>query len=448
MAADEAYGDVSYGAAFDPASGRLATASFDSKIRLYDRDSDSLRLLQVTEAPGGRWPFGIAFSPDGMLLAVGYHETTAVDVLDGATLEPQFAADTTGVDNGDLSKVAWSAAGETLFAAGSWHPTGHDPLLRCWSEGGRGASADRPLSLNTIMGLRPLPDGRLAFAGADPRLGVLDPDGQQAWGVGPSTADFRDGILLVSIDGGRIVFPDQRWDEGKRSWDRQLMRFSLPELQLAQIKAVEKLVGLVKTRTSVPGLVVENWEGSTKPTLSGAPLELEPYEPARCLAVAPDSWRFVLGTDWSLRLFDRNGTALWRRPAPGVVCMVNISGDGRLVVAAYGDGTIRWHKLEDGTELLAFLLLADRTNWVIWTPEGLYAATPGGHGVLRWHVNHGWDQVAEAIPVHQIREQHRPDVLRLVLQEIDEVRALSLDEAKKIREAMHRRTGGDSAGNT
>ena len=76
---------------------------------------------------------------------------------------------------------------------------------------------------------------------------------------------------------------------------------------------------------------------------------------------------------------------------PGVVWAVNISGDGRLVVAAYGDGTIRWHRMDDGRELLAFFPLADRRNWVAWTPEGFYGATPGAYGVLRWHVNRGWD---------------------------------------------------------
>ena len=62
---------------------------------------------------------------------------------------------------------------------------------------------------------------------------------------------------------------------------------------------------------------------------------------------------------------------------PGIVWAVNITGDGRLVVAAYGDGTIRWHRMTDGVELLAFMPLADRTNWVAWTPEGFYAATAG-----------------------------------------------------------------------
>ena len=138
VAADEGYGDSSYGAAFD-AAGRLATTSYDGKVRLYD---PGLRLLRAAEAPGGKRPFGIAFSPDGGRLAVGYDDTTAVDVLDAGTLERLFAADTRGVDNGDLGSVAWSADGGSLYAAGRWQVGGEcapAPLA-----GGRAGRAGRP----------------------------------------------------------------------------------------------------------------------------------------------------------------------------------------------------------------------------------------------------------------------------------------------------------------
>ena len=175
------------------------------------------------------------------------------------------------------------------------------------------------------------------------------------------------------------------------------------------------------------------------PTLDGAPLPLEPYEISRSLAIHPKGDRFVLGTEWSLRAYDAQGEPLWRQAAPGVVWAVNISGDGRLVVAAYGDGTIRWHRMDDGKELLAFFPLADRTNWVAWTPDGFYAATPGAHGVLRWHVNRGWDAPGEAIPVSDIAELRRPEVLPLVLQEMDIVQALGLAELDEARLATQRR---------
>ena len=132
------------------------------------------------------------------------------------------------------------------------------------------------------------------------------------------------------------------------------------------------------------------------------------------------------GREWSLRAFDANGKPLWTRPVPGSVWAVNITGDGRLVVAAYGDGTIRWHRMTDGVELLAFMPLPDRTNWVAWTPEGFYAATPGAHGILRWHVNRGWDAPADSVPIEDIPGSFRPAVLPLVLQELETPRALGL----------------------
>jgi outer membrane protein assembly factor BamB len=63
--------------------------------------------------------------------------------------------------------------------------------------------------------------------------------------------------------------------------------------------------------------------------------------------------RFVLGTEWLLRALDAKGQPLWQRAVPGTVWAVNITGDGRLVVAACGDGTIHWHRIDDGRELRA-----------------------------------------------------------------------------------------------
>jgi hypothetical protein len=175
--------------------------------------------------------------------------------------------------------------------------------------------------------------------------------------------------------------------------------------------------------------------------LNGKPLRLKPYEPSRSLAVHPEGDRIVLGAEWSLRSFDTDGEPLWRHNPPGVVWAVNITGDGRLVVAAHGDGTIRWHRMDDGRELLAFLPLADRKNWVAWTPEGFYGATPGAHGVLRWHVNRGWDAPGEAVPVSDIPELRRPGILPLVLQQMETARAIGVYEIAKAREAVQRQTG-------
>jgi uncharacterized caspase-like protein len=115
------------------------------------------------------------------------------------------------------------------------------------------------------------------------------------------------------------------------------------------------------------------------------------------------------------------------------------------VIAAYGDGTIRWHRLDDGRELLALYVLADKQNWVAWTPEGFYAATAGAFGVLQWQVNRGFDAAADTVPVNTIPSLRRPDALALVLQEMETARALGIADLKAARTAVKIATGSAKA---
>jgi hypothetical protein len=96
--------------------------------------------------------------------------------------------------------------------------------------------------------------------------------------------------------------------------------------------------------------------------------------------------------------------------------------------------------MSDGVELLAFMPLADQTNWVAWTPEGFYGASAGAHGVLRWHVNRGWDAPADSVAVEDIPGLRRPAVLPLVLQELETPRALGLAELVQVKQQIAIRT--------
>lgn len=70
--------------------------------------------------------------------------------------------------------------------------------------------------------------------------------------------------------------------------------------------------------------------------------------------------------------------------------------------------------MDDGRELLALYVLADKQNWVAWTPEGFYGATAGAFGLLQWQVNRGFDAAADTVPVNAIPRLRRPDALALV----------------------------------
>jgi Caspase domain len=146
---------------------------------------------------------------------------------------------------------------------------------------------------------------------------------------------------------------------------------------------------------------------------------------SRSLAVRPDRTGFVLGTDWSLRSIAADGTQRWEQQVPGNAWGVNLAREGELVLAAYGDGTIRWHRWSDGKELLALFVHRDGKRWVAWTPKGYYMASAEADDLIGWHVNRGWEQPADFFPVARFRNQFsRPDIVRMVLQTLDEGEAI------------------------
>jgi WD40 repeat protein len=435
---DTDYGSDIYGATF-AADGRLATASYDGKVRLYDRDFKLV--VPPRKATGGDQPFRIAFSPDGTMLAVGFEDAATVDLFDGHTLAPLPGPNVDGLHDGNLNQVTWSKDGKTLYAGGRYQELyqdrqlWHSPVL-AWADAGRGERRALPAGTDTVSGLAALPDGGLLVAAADPFLEVLTPDGRPRWAHPLPQADFRnqEDVLAVSADGTMVDF-------GFELRGKSPLRFDLRALKLVRDPPADHQT----MRPKQTGLAVENWNNRFSPTLGGKPIELDRYETSESLAIHPDGSRFVLGTDWYLRAIDAKGQRLWRRDAPGVVWAVNISGDGRLVVAAYSDGTIRWYRMDDGRELLALSVLANKQNWVAWTPEGFYGATAGAFGALQWQVNRGFDAAADTVPVSAIPRLRRPDALALVLQELETARALGIADVKAARRDVQIATGSSKA---
>jgi WD40 repeat protein len=429
---DTDYSDAIHGVTF-AADGRLATASNDGKIRLYDRDFKLL--VPPRKAPGGERPFRIAFTSDGTVLAVGFADAASVGLLDGRSLTPLARPNVDDLSNGNLASVTWSKDGETLYAGGRYHVGNRAPVL-AWAKAGQGERRALPAGSDAVMGLRALPDGRLLVAAQDPFLALLEFDGTPGWAHTSPKASFRHQYykLGVSTDGTIVDFEFELADKSP-------LRFDLGALKLSSDPPAD---GQTR-RPKQTGLDVEGWFDGLSPTLGGKAIKLKRYEMSRSLAVHPDGGRFVLGADWTLRAIDAKGERLWTRQVPGVVRAINISGDGRLVVAAYGDGTIRWHRMDDGRELLALFALADKQNWVAWTPEGFYGATAGAFGVLQWHVNRGFDAAADTVPVHTIPRLRRPDALALVLQELETARALGIADLKAARRDVQIATGSKKA---
>jgi Leucine-rich repeat (LRR) protein/WD40 repeat protein len=427
---DRDYGEASYSVDFRPDGRRLVTTSWDGQVRLYRWESNRLQLLVKQAAYGGKKPFSASFSPDGRRIAVVFVDTAAVNVLDGENLRLIFAPETAGVNN-HLSSVAWSRAGDALFAAGV-AVQNNRRFIRRWAIDRNRAShpLDWPVASNTIMDLAPLPDGRLAFGSGAPEWGVVTASGQLALFHAPAVADFRgmyEGFRL-SRNAAQVRFDYEYGGKSPTVFDSQTRDFLAADT-----------AGLSAPSLSACGLEVSDWKNTTAPKLNGQPLQLKPNENSRSLTLFPESagarHAFVLGTEWRLCAFDRTGSETWQQPAEsGVVWAVNVSSDGRWVVAAYSDGTIRWHRATDGVEQMAFYPHPDKKRWVLWTPSGYYDASPDGENLIGWHVNNGKDTAADFFPAGRFRDRfYRPDVLSKVLHTQDEAEALRLANAESGR---------------
>ena len=408
--------------------GRLVTVSRDGYIRLYDRN---FNLIKKKGAPGGKKPFGISFSPDGSKIAVGYVDTPNVDILSTEDLDKLYSAETGDLSKCSLSEVNFSSDGSYLYAAGDCARKFDDEwkyIIRRWEGAGKGIYLDILAANSTISNIFPLKSGSIVYVSMEPSFGIFDASGRLALYRGNDIADFRGqwDEFQVSYDGSVVRFGYEIFGKSSVVFDAENREF----IDNREVKLLEPII-------EMKGLEITDWKLSKNPKLNGKSIVLEPGSRSISLAISPDGKSFLLGTDWNLILFDNNGKEIWNLEAPASVWAVNISGNGKIAVAGFGDGTIRWYRIEDGEELLAFFPHKDKKRWVLWTPSGYYDASPGGEDFIGWHINNGKDREADFFPASRFRERfYRPDVIAKLFTTYDEERAVVLanEESGRKRE--------------
>ncbi len=389
------------------ADGRLATSAADGKLRLYGAG-----LKRLVENSAER-PWGLAFSPDGKRLAVGSLTSGKLRLFATDTLKPEQTLEGAPGKRGALSVVAWSADGTRLAAAGTYKDGSERRLIRFWHVRDRDIAGGQDVAVagDTVTDLALLADGRAVYVTAEPSFGVVAEDGQQTVHRGGAKADFRDSwrdAFRVSHDGGVVEFASA--PGGKR------FRFDLRAGSLVAEAAPH--ADLHRPVLERERIKVTDWQNGAEPKLNGQIIRLEQAERVHSIAILPDAGRVALGTDFYLRLErasadtrnsrpDHGGGEAWRKVVPAPVWSVNASGDGRYVIAALGDGTIRWYAAADGREVMALYVDPRDRRWVVWTPEGFFdhsraPGRPGGETLVGYQLDNGPNKLADFVEIGQL----------------------------------------------
>ena len=408
--------------------GRLLAASRDGFVRLYRMGPGGLVLVEKRAYPQGKKPMSARFSPDGAAVAIGFTDTAAVLVVSASNLELQYAAKTQDMRNGGSTRPVWSLDGNTLYAGGTAETAdSNHRIIRSWSQGGRGASTDTVSGQRRSFDMLALPGGGLVYTTNGPAWGSLDATGKRDRFFRGRIAQFygNQANFRITPDGQTVRFGFE--------FTAGTARFNLRE---SRYEDAQKLGDLLAPITAAPGIEVKNWKDQSDTSINGVPIKLRSGENAVSLAISPDNKSVVLGTYTRLRKFDAAGKELWVRRVPGTVDAVNISADSKLIVAAYQDGSIRWHRLSDGAELVTLFPHADRKRWVAWTPTGYYMASPGAEDLIGWHFNRGKDNAPDFYPASRFRAQfYRPDVVAQVFEtrnEADAIRVANAQAGRKL----------------
>ena len=404
----------------------LAAGTGDGNVHLYGipTKKGEVGTLLAKDEPPEDGIASIAFSPDASKLVVANSNSSDLRILstDGLT---ELSKLTGGSDSVEIGGVAWSADGRFIAESIVHKVAGDDTssILK-WSVDGSGNPTEVTAGTGLVLHILALKRGGVAYASMRPEIGVIDKSWKRVLYVEPNALDYRGhpDQLLTSQDGGRIQYLDMWFSVS----DRTLGRGECPWNN-----------DLRHPFATASSLTLSDWRKTGPPKLADNEIE-------RSASFSSDGEHVALGTNDGYRLFDKNGKQEWsvdgyQRDAGAI----NISGDGKVVVAALTDGTIRWTRSKDGELLITLYVHPDRQRWVLWTPSGYYDASPGGEELIGWHINNGADAAPDFVPVTQFRgKYHRPDVISAILKTLDEkeaVRVADADATKKSTQVSQQR---------